>query len=63
MVFGSDVVAAGNGRLLVRTLDGVELRDAASGAVVWSRNPADLTNTSSTISPDAVLIGKTCGGD
>jgi outer membrane protein assembly factor BamB len=61
--FGSDVVAAGHDRVLVRSGDGVQLLDAASGAVVWGPSPSNLATPFYTIGPDAVLMGKTCGGD
>ena len=63
MTFGTDLVAAGNGRVLVYAGAGLQLLDAASGEVLWGPNPAPLASRFTTIGPDAVLIGNTCGGD
>ena len=63
IMFGTDLVAAGNGRVLVNTGDGMQLHDAASGQVLWGPNPAPFASRFTTIGPDAVLLGKTCGGD
>jgi outer membrane protein assembly factor BamB len=62
-VIGSDVVAAGNDRVLVRTPEGLEMLDAVTGTALWGPTPMNMINTRYTIGPTAVLLGKTCGGD
>ena len=42
---------------------GLQLLDAATGEMLWGPNPAPLASRFTTIGPDAVLIGNTCGGD
>ena len=51
------------GSVLVNAGGGMQLHDAATGEVLWGPNPAPFASRFTTIGPDAVLLGKTCGGD